>query len=294
MALAVVVPALLVGACGGSQPIVDEELTAEPYPREAETGPQEDDLTPTLEDWAHHALPEEGDDHEVEEDLPPPVADAEEPDTDEPEGAEGPEDEAGPRPSDAAAYLAERLPDDALDRDVLLVEQPEGEPKLVLAMVTVDREALVETARWSGDAFEHIDRSEAGPASALGTLRTPSLDTGRLIGLGLHHEGELRIGVWRLVDGALELPEECPLDEPREIRGQRSSPVELVCDADEGSPQALVWHEGVFEPRGETARTERPEQAEERGREGRSDGASGRSDSRDGPRGTQGRGPRGR
>jgi hypothetical protein len=293
VALAVVVPALLVGACGGSQPIVDEELTAEPYPREAETGPQDDDLTPTLEDWARHARSEEDDDHGVEEAVPPPAADAEEPDADEPDADGGPDD-AGPRPSDAAEYLAERLPGDALDRDVLLVEQPEGEPKLVLAMVTADGEALVETARWSGDAFEHIDRSEAGPASALGTLRTPSLHTERLIGLGLHHEGELRIGVWRLVEGALEIPDDCPLGEPREIHGQRSAPVEVVCDAEEGSPQALVWHEGVFEPRGETARTERPDRADERGREGRSDGTSGRSDARDGPRGTQGRGPRGR
>jgi hypothetical protein len=312
-AVALVVPALLAGACGGAEPIVDDELTAQPYP--------DDDVDDRAEDDA-----EDGD--EVV-----PVEDEGAEDAPESDVASEPED-SGPRASDAAAYLEQRLPDDALDHDVLLLEGTADDGRLLLAMVTADREAAVETARWSDGAFQQADVADAGPAEALGTLRTPETANGQqVVALGLHEDGELRVAVWELHDVELQVPGECPISEPREIRGQRADEVTIRCaapDADEA--QDLVWNEGAFVPPARAARTQGPDRDDERAAAGtadhddedavapasagastgrdagqddererrtgpaaralerRSAAAGGRSDVRDSPRGAQGRG----
>jgi hypothetical protein len=240
-AIAIVVPALLAGACAGAPSGQEEELTAQAYPRESDAA--DDDANP-------EALEEP-----VAEDAGDAVVEG--PD-------QAPDDaEDGPRPSDAAAYVDEHLPADALDHDVLLVNGPEAEPRLVLAVLTADREVNVETARWAQDGFDRVHAVDAGPAEVLGTLRMRRLGGDMMVALGLHREEGLRVGFWRLEAGQLQVPEQCPLDHPHRLRGQGSSEVVVGCEGARGPNDMLVWQDGAFVPR-DQARPDRkapPERA---------------------------------
>jgi hypothetical protein len=298
-AIAVVVPALLAGACGGADLAGDEELTARPFPREAP------------------AVDEDADEVEDDGDL----VDASDTPEDGPEpdvAADTPADPESSRDAQAAAYVQQAVPADALDHDVLLVDRADG-GQLLLALVAADGEAVVEAARWVDGVFEQADRVEAGPAEALGTLRTPTAANGdRVVALGLRFDGDLRIAVWDLHDDGLETPEACPIEERRDIRGQGAGEVTITCDSDDD--EVLVWHDGAFVQASHAARTESPdddevdeveeidddaEEVEEDERErARGDragppgkralGPAGRSDAADSPPGAQGRGHRGR
>jgi hypothetical protein len=313
-AVAIVVPALLVGACGDAPQGDDGELTAQAYPREDEA-PSDDAGDGGEDDGQQAAAP-------LDDDA------ADTADTGE-VGA----DETAPRPAHAATYVSDHLPADALDHDVLLIDDV-AVPQLLLAVMTAEEDAYVEVATWTDGAFEHLDRVDAGPAEALGTLRTRRGGDDKTVVLGLHRDGGLRIGVWHLVTDGLQVPDTCPLRETRSFRGQGPSTVTVACEEGHGPPGALVWHDGVFAPpedpppaerrerperperdapaeesdeetrpeRGhppsEQARPGRPERPGASGDRGRGGGppdhARGRSDARDDPPGTQGRGPRGR
>lgn len=302
-AIAVLAPVLLAVACGGAPGDADEVLTAEPYPREAEAS-------------EFHGEPEEGeavpDDEAQSAQQQPPPDDAQ-------DDAADPEEASGPRPADAAAYVRAHLPDDALDHDVLLVDDPPEEPRLLLAVVTADHQAAVEAAGWDGEAFHRDVRVDAGPAESLGTLRTPHMGAQRLVALGLRHDGELRVGVWRLTEEELTAPDDCPVDGPRGLRGQGTD-LEIGCQAPEAGEdrdeRTLVWREGAFRPpeaaSRSSARPQRPEPSERSGRpdrpggppdhaeaspsagQGAAEASNGRSDAADDPPGTQGGGPGGR
>jgi hypothetical protein len=226
-AIAIVVPALLAGACGDVPAGQEEELTAQAYPRGSDA-PGDEPAREALEESA------------VDTDAGP-APDERAP---MPDAAEG-----GPRPSHAAAYVDEHLPADALDHDVLLLNGPDAEPELVLAVLTADREVNVEAARWTQDAFDRVDRVHAGPAEGLGTLRTRSMGGDKLVVLGFHREKGLRVGLWRLAFGQLEVPGQCPLDQPLRLRGQGSSEVVVGCQGVRGPEEMLVWQEGEFGPR---------------------------------------------
>lgn len=281
MLLVIALPALLAGACGGAVP-EPQELTAQPLADAPER--QQPDAASAPEETP------EADGDVLAEDLDTPEGGV-----DAHDAADG--DPVGPRPSDATAYLAEHLPDDARDHDVLLVDLDATVTALVVAYVSADGVASVEHARWAEDAFVRHDRVEAGPAEVLGTLQTPRLPVdGRAVVLGLRDEGQLRVAVWVLDDEGLAVPAACPVDAPRTIQGQNAGGVDVACDRD-GDADVLVWRDGVFlPPAGESVRagpTGRDDadgaeegQADERGRDGPAgDGArSGRpaGDARDG------------
>ena len=221
--------AVLLAACGGaSEP---EELVAVPYPEEAV-------------DEAGGAL---------EEHVPEPAADALE------EGSTDAQDEeseleletTGPPIAATREFVAER-DEAARVSDHLLVDLTgDGVSEVLVATVDEDDEAMVEVARWEGDAFQTTSRLSVGPAEDLGRLRLADLGerAPRVLVLALQHEGATRVAVWDPDDnGGLQAPDECPLDSPVRLRSPLGLQLQLTCDAEEASRRVLQWAHGAFWP----------------------------------------------
>jgi hypothetical protein len=221
---------VLLTACGGAQE--PEELVAVPYPEEAV-----DEAVDALEE---HVVPESAADA-LREASPDPQD-------------EGPELEletTGPPIAATREFVAERDEQARVSDHLLADLTGDGASEVLVATVDEDHEAMVEVARWEGDAFTTTARLPVGAADDLGRLRLADLGerAPRVLVLALQHEGATRVAVWDADgEGGLQPPDECPLDSSVRVRSPLGLQLRLTCDAEEASQRVLQWAHGAFWP----------------------------------------------
>ena len=220
---------VLLTACGGSgEPA---ELVAVPYPDDAA-----DETADALEDVVTGSAADTSDEGSADPGH---------------EEAEPELETTGPPIAATRDFVVER--DEAAQvSDHLLADLTgDGVSEILVATVDEDQEAVLEVARWEGDAFHTTARLALGPADDLGRLRLADLGerAPRVLVLALQHQDTTRMAVWAPdEDGGLEAPDECPIDAPVRLRSPLGLQLHLTCNADEASRQVLEWADGVFWP----------------------------------------------
>jgi hypothetical protein len=144
---------VLLTACGGEQE--PEELVAVPYPEDAV-----DEAVDALEE---HVVPESAADA-LQEASPDPQD-------------EGPELEletTGPPIAATREFVAERDEQARVSDHLLADLTGDGASEVLVATVDEDDEAVVEVARWEGDAFTTTARLPVGPPTTSGACGSPT------------------------------------------------------------------------------------------------------------------------